>query len=75
MPTEIALYGELVVGRHLNNRAKKSRLPPERKERAMSRFQRMRSLQTFTATHASVYNQYNRQRNTALFEWRKRLAA
>jgi transposase-like protein len=33
------------VGRHLNNRVENSHLPFRRRERAMSRFRRMRSLQ------------------------------
>jgi putative transposase len=74
-------------GRHLNNRAENSHLPFRRRERAMSRFRRMRSLQKFASIHSSVYNHFNHQRNNvsrarfkslrdaALLEWRELLAA
>ena len=51
------------VGRHLNNRAENSHLPFRRRERAMSRFRRMRSLQKFASVHSSVHNHFNHQRN------------
>jgi putative transposase len=35
------------IGRHLNNRAENSHQPFRQRERAMSRFRRMRSLQKF----------------------------
>jgi len=41
------------VGRWLNNRAENSHLPFRRRERAMLRFRRMRSLQKFVAVHSS----------------------
>jgi putative transposase len=44
------------TGRWLNNRAENSHLPFRRRERAMLRFRRMRSLQKFAAVHSSVYN-------------------
>ena len=47
------------VGRHLNNRAENSNLPLRRRERAMSRFRRRRSLHKFASTHSSVYNHFN----------------
>ncbi|TDK54052.1 IS6 family transposase, partial [Antarcticimicrobium luteum] len=34
-----------------------------RRERAMLRFRRMRSLQKFSAVHASVYNLFNSERS------------
>nr|WP_321440662.1 DDE-type integrase/transposase/recombinase [uncultured Hyphomonas sp.] len=49
--------------RHLNNRAKNSHLLFRRRERVMSRFGRMRSLQKFVSIHSSVYNHFNHQRN------------
>ena len=70
------------TGRWLNNRAKNSHLPFRRRERAMLRFRRMRSLQKFAAVHASIYNLFNSERNLtsrpnfklnradALAEWR-----
>jgi putative transposase len=75
------------TGRHLNNRAENSHLPFRRRERAMSRFRRMRSLQKFVSIHSSVYNHLNHQRNiegrarfkslrdAALLEWRELVAA
>ena len=50
------------TGQHLNNRAENSHLPFRRQERAMLRFRRMRSLQTFVAVQAAVYNDFNVER-------------
>jgi putative transposase len=70
------------TGRWANNRAENSHLPFRRRERAMLRFRRMRSLQKFAAVHASVYNHFNQERSlstrpnfklkraAALAEWR-----
>ena len=70
------------TGRWLNNRAENSHLPFRRRERAMQQFQSMRSLQKFTAIHASVHNHFNQERSlysrsnfklnraAALAEWR-----
>ncbi len=70
------------TGRWLNNRVENSHLPFRRRERAMQRFRRMRSLQMFAAVHSSVYNLFNRERHlnsrrnfklfrtAALEEWR-----
>lgn len=41
------------IGRWLNNRAESSHLPFRRRERAMLRFRRMRSVQKFASVHAS----------------------
>ena len=51
------------TGRWLNNRAENSHLPFRRRERAMLRFRRMRSLQKFAAVHSSVYNHFNQERS------------
>jgi len=71
------------VGRWLNNRAENSHLPFRRRERAMLRFKRMRSLQKFAAVHSSVHNHFNLERHlndrnwfkenrkNALAEWRQ----
>lgn len=76
-----------VCGRWLNNRVENSHLPFRRRERAMQRFRRMRSLQKFVAVHASVFNHFNQERNlssrdifktnraAALAEWRQLGAA
>ncbi len=75
------------IGRWLNNRAENSHLPFRRRERAMLRFRRMRTLQKFTSVHASVHNRfptvrhlqnrdhYKQSRAAALSEWRGLLAA
>ena len=75
------------TGRWLNNRAENSHLPFRRRERAMLRFRRIRSLQKFAAVHASVSNHFNRERSlssrplfkanraAALAEWRGLCAA
>ena len=71
------------TGRWLNNRAENSHLPFRRRERAMTRFRRMRSLQKFAAIHASIHNLFNTERSlysranfklnraAALAEWRQ----
>ena len=70
-------------GRWLNNRVENSHLPFRRRERAMHRFRRMRSLQKFAAVHSSVFNHFNQDRSlsrrgtfklnrtAALAEWRQ----
>ena len=75
------------TGRWLNNRAENSHQPFRRRERAMRRFRRMRSLQKFVAVHASIHNLFNAERaltsrdifkanrTAALAEWRGLLAA
>jgi putative transposase len=74
------------VGRHLNNRAENSHLPFRRRERAMQRFRRMKSLQKFASVHASVHNHFNQERHlvdrqtyklrrsAALAEWQSLMA-
>ncbi|WP_256926819.1 IS6 family transposase [Sphingomonas sp. TZW2008] len=47
------------VGRCANNRVENSHLPFRRRERAMLRFRRMRSLQKFASVHANVHNHFN----------------
>jgi putative transposase len=75
------------TGRWLNNRAENSHLPVRRRERAMQRFRRMRSLQIFASVHASVTNHFNTDRDlttraifkthraAAVAEWRQLGAA
>ena len=74
------------VGRWKNNRVENSHLPFRRRERAMARFRRMKTLQKFSSVHASVYNHfaqerhlvsrklYKQRRSAALAEWRSVLA-
>ena len=75
------------TGRWANNRAENSHLPFRRRERAMLRFRRMRSLQMFAAVHSSVANHFNQDRSlssrdnfklnraAALADWRQLGAA
>jgi len=65
------------IGRHLNNRAENSHLPFRRRERIMSRFRCMRSLQKFVSIHSSVYNHFTFERciNTRIRFNQKRDAA
>ena len=70
------------VGRWLNHRAENSRQPFRRRERAMERFRRMKTLQKFAAVHGTVHNHFNQERHlisrdlyrerrsAALAEWR-----
>lgn len=51
------------VGRWKNNRAENSHLPFRRRERAMQRFRRMKSLQKFASVHASFHNHFNSERH------------
>jgi len=51
------------MGRWLNNRAENSHLPLRRRERAMLRFRRMKSLQKFVSVHASLHNHFNSERH------------
>jgi putative transposase len=52
-----------VMGRWLNNRAENSHLPLRRRERAMLRFRRTKSLQKFASIHASISNHFNHERH------------
>ena len=75
------------LARWLNNRAWNSHQPFRRRDRAMLRFRRMRSLQNFVAVHASADNHFNAERDlysrnafklnraAALSEWRQLCSA
>ena len=79
---ELGAEGLQETGRWENNRTENSHLPFRRRERAMLRFRRMRSLQKFASVHASVLNHFNTDRSlssrthfklnraAALAEWR-----
>jgi putative transposase len=79
---ELGNAGKQVVGRSANNRAENSHQPLRRRERAMLRFRRMKTLQKFASVHASVHNLFNQERHLtsrktykerrseALSEWR-----
>jgi putative transposase len=74
-------------GRWKNNRCENSHLPFRRREYAMLKFRRLRSLQKFVSIHASLPVHFNHerhltkrktfklQRNAALAEWQQLSAA
>jgi putative transposase len=74
------------MGRWLNNRVENSHLPFRRRERAMLRFRKMKTLQKFVSVHSNVHNHFNSERHlidrrtyktrrsTALAEWQNLLA-
>jgi putative transposase len=51
------------VGRWLNNRVENSHQPLRRRERAMLRFRRMKTLQKFSSVHAAFHNLFNQDRH------------
>jgi putative transposase len=51
------------VGRWTNNRVENSHLSFRRRERAMLRFRRTKSLQKFASVHANVHNHFNLERH------------
>lgn len=79
---EVGAEDRQEVGRWANNRAENSHQPFRRRERAMLRFRRMKTLQKFSSVHGSVHNhfnqgrhliireQYKARRSAALAEWR-----
>jgi putative transposase len=79
---ELGNAGKQEIGRWANNRVENSHLPFRRRERAMNRFRRMKTLQKFSSVHASVHNLFNQERHlisrqdyrerrsAALAEWR-----
>jgi putative transposase len=70
------------VGLSKNNRAENSHQPFRRREAAMLKFRRMKTLQKFAAIHGQIYNHfyserhlvgrevYKRRRSFGLAEWR-----
>jgi len=80
---ELGIRDRQQTGRWANNRAENSHQPFRRRERAMQRFRRLRSLQMFASVHASVTNHFNHERSlssrnvfkqnraAALAEWRQ----
>ena len=61
--TELGNVQKQEVGRWLNNRVENSHLPFRRRERAMIRFRRMKTLQKFSSVHAQVHNHFNQERH------------
>jgi putative transposase len=84
---ELGVKDRQVTERWATNRVENSHQPFRRRERAMLRFRRMRSLQKFASVHASVCNHFNSDRSlssrktyklnraAALAEWRTLCAA
>lgn len=83
---ELGCEGKQEVGRWANNRVENSHQPFRRRERAMLRFRRMKTLQQFASIHASVHNHFNQERHltdrktfkanrsAALAEWQTLMA-
>jgi putative transposase len=83
---EIGVGDRQETGRWLNNRVENSHLPFRRRERAMLRFRRMKTLQKFASIHGSVHDHfqqerhlvsrevYKERRSAALAEWRAVMA-
>jgi putative transposase len=77
----------LETGRWVNNRAENSHLPGRRRERAMLRFSRAKTLQKFVSIQASIQKHFNQERHpctgynfklnraTALTAWHQLLSA
>ena len=84
---DLGVADKQATGRWLNNRIENSHQPFRRRERAMLRFRRMRSLQMFASVHSSVHNHFTLERHlcrrddfkesrtAALAEWRSLGAA
>jgi len=51
------------IRRWANNRCENSHLPFRRRERAMLRFRRMKTLQKFASVHANIHNHFNLERH------------
>ena len=72
-----------ITTRYLNNRCENSHLPFRRKERAMLRFRKLTTLQTFSSIQSQIYNHFNHQRhlqkratykqlrNNSMIQWRE----
>lgn len=60
---ELGIIDRREMGRWKNNRAENSHLPFRRRERAMLRFRRMKTLQKFASVHACVHNHFSQERH------------
>ena len=77
----IGIEANQEAGRWLNNRVENSHQPFRRREYAMAKFRKEKSLQTFASIHSSIHNHFNhehhlvprdvfkRKRINALAEW------
>ena len=61
--SEIGNTEKREVARWANNRVENSHLSFRRRERAMLRFRRMKSLQKFASIHASMHNHFSQERH------------
>ena len=52
-----------LTGRWLNNRTENSHQPFRRRERAMTKFRSMKSLQKFVSIHSPIHNHFNQERH------------
>jgi putative transposase len=80
---ELDIADRQEVGRWANNRMENSHQPFRRRERAMLRSRRMKTLQQFASVHPSFHNHFNQERHlvsreiykerrsAALAEWRE----
>ena len=60
---ELGIADHQEIGRYANNRVENSHQPFRRRERAMLRFRRMKTLQKFSSVHAAFHNHFNRERH------------
>jgi len=73
---ELNIADRQEVGRWANNRVENSHQPFRRRERAMLRFRRMKTLQQFASVHASFHNHFNQERHLVRRElYRERRSA
>ena len=61
--TELGCEQKQEIGRWANNRVENRDLPFRRRERAMLRFRRIKSLQKFASLHGSIHNHFNQERH------------
>ena len=60
---ELGCAEKQAIGRWANNRVENSHLAFRRRERAMLRFRRMKSLQKFASVHANIHNHFSQERH------------
>ena len=84
---KLGISDQQETDRWANNRVKNAHQPFRRRERAMLRLRRMRTLQQFASVHGPIFNHFNKERslssrqnfkvnrNAALSEWRQLCAA
>jgi len=80
---EMGSEARQTTGRWLNNRAENSHQPFRRRERAMAKFRKAKSLQKFASIYSSLHNHFNQERHlysrqpfklnraAALAQWRQ----